>query len=193
MNEIGPTQKNKLVMFIGKTHSGKTTFAKVLTESLPDVLNLEADPISIFMKEEFPKLRELDDRNHSGDFKEMSLKFKTFLLFVEFAMSLKKPVVLSNSNMWVKGREAIFELCKKFNYEVIGVYFNLPEDVLSTRIDSAQRETKALRISKDFQDLLIRQKDRMQIPDPSVFSEFFVIKSELDLERVKNEIISKLK
>ena len=45
---------------------------------------------------------------------------------------------------------------------------------------------------KDFQDLLSNQKDRMQVPDPSEFDKFFTIKSESDLEMVKNEIIKDL-
>lgn len=177
-----------LIMFIGRTHSGKTTFAHNLSVAFPNMIVLEADPIAVFMKEKFPKLRELDDREHSGMFKEISLKFRTFLLFVEFALSLDRTVLLSNSNMWVEGRRMVFELCKKFNYNIIGVYFDLDESVLVERVLQANRSKDVLRETKDFQELIIKQRSRMQVPDPTEFNDFLIIKSEDDLKMIKEKL-----
>lgn len=185
--------KNKtLIMLIGKTHSGKTTFAnKFKTKS--DLLILEADPIAVFMKDKFPKLRKIDDTEHNGNFKNISLKFKVFLLFVEFGLSTGLPIMLSNSNMWSRGRKMIFKLCKKFKYKTIGVYFDYPEEVLIDRIKKTSRSTEALRLSKTFNKLIINQRSRMQEPKKKEFDEFFVVKKEGDLEKIIKDLKNKLK
>lgn len=182
-------QDKKLIMFIGKTHSGKTTFAKELEDVKKDILVLEADPIALFMREKFPKLRELDDKEHSGAFKNASLKYRMFLLLLEFSMSFGKTIILSNSNMYERGRRLVFRLAKKFNYKVIGVYFDFPEEFLINRIKKSKRTTKILRVSKDFNDLIINQRTRMQIPNQKDFDLFYSIKNEKDLIKVKSDLI----
>lgn len=179
----------KLIMFVGKTHSGKTTFAKELEKIKKDVLVLEADPIALFMRENFPKLRELDNKEHSKLFKNISLKYKLFLILLEFSMSFSKTIILSNSNMYEKGRKLIFKLAKKFDYKIIGVYFDFPEEFLMNRIKKSKRTTKILRTSKNFNDLIVNQRTRMQIPNSKDFDQFYTIKKDSDLNKVKNSLI----
>ncbi len=186
--EFNKTTK-KLVMFIGKTHSGKTTFAKELEKINKDILVLEADPIALFMRENFPKLREMDNKEHIGKFQNVSLKYKLFLLLLEFSMSFGKTIILSNSNMYKSGRKLIFNLAKKFGYKIIGVYFDFPEDFLLKRIKKSKRTTKILRVSKNFNDLIINQRTRMEIPTSKEFDLFYVIKSENDFDKIKNNLI----
>lgn len=179
-------------MFIGKTHSGKTTFASEIKIKKPNVLILEADPIAVFMKEKFPELRETDDQEHNGNFNNISLKYRTFLLFVEFAMSLGRPIVLSNSNMWLKGRKLVLDLSKKFDYKVVGVYFDFLEEVLFERAKISDRSLNVLRTSKDFNDLIINQRTRMQPPHPAEFDTFFTANSQDDLKTIKENLIKML-
>lgn len=182
-------QDKKLIMFIGKTHSGKTTFAKKLEIIKKDLLVLEADPIALFMRENFPKLRELDDKEHEGAFQNTSLKYRLFLLLLEFAMSFERTIILSNSNMYERGRKLVFSLAKKYKYKIIGVYFNFPEEFLINRIKKSKRTTKILRVSKDFNELIINQRTRMQVPNSRDFDKFYEIKSEKDLNNVKINLI----
>lgn len=181
-------QQKNLIMFIGKTHSGKTTFAKELEEINQNLLVLEADPIALFMREHFPKLREMDNKKDFGKFKNISLKYKLFLSLLEFSMSFDRTIILSNSNMYESGRKLIFKLAQKFDYKIIGVYFDFPEDFLISRIKKSKRTTKILRVSKDFNDLIINQRTRMEIPKPKDFDLFYTIKSENDLIKVKNNL-----
>lgn len=182
-------EDKKLIMFIGKTHSGKTTFAKELEEIKKDILVLEADPIALFMRENFPKLRELDDKEHSGAFKNASLKYRLFLLMVEFSMSFCRTIILSNSNMYERGRRLVFKLAKKYKYKTIGVYFDFPEEILINRIKKSKRTTKILRVSKDFNDLIINQRTRMQAPEPNNFDRFYRITTEEELNKVKGNLL----
>lgn len=186
------TTDKKLIMLIGKTHSGKTTFAKELKKKIKNLIVLEADPIAIFMKENFPELRESDDIEHTGIFKNVSLKYKTFLLFLEFALALNRPIILSNSNMWSNGRKMVLKLCKKFGYKIIGVYFDFSEEFLIQRVQNGNRSTNVLRKSKNFNELIFNQRARMQIPKSSEFYKFMTIKSEYDLKTIKNNLINEV-
>ena len=180
-------------MFIGKTHSGKTTFAKEIEKNNENVISLEADPMALFIHDQFPRLKKFEDKTFNGSFKKLALKFQVLLLFIKTIMSLGKPIILSNSNLWKKGRDRVFKISKKFDYENIGVYFDFPEDFLIERIKKSKRTKKILSTSKDFHDLIIRQRARVQPPNPKDFDKFFVIKSEKDLKTVKNKILQILK
>lgn len=182
-----------LIMFIGKTHSGKTTLAKEIERKNNKVIVLEADPISLFIRNNFPKLRELDFKEHKNNFKDISLKYRLFLILLEFVMDSDRPIILSNSNMYQKGRQLIFKLAKKFNYNVIGIYFDFSEKILFDRIKESGRTTKVLRVSKNFNELIINQRSRMEIPNAKDFKEFFIIKSKADRENIKNKLIKILK
>ncbi len=187
-------KENKvLIMLIGKTHCGKTTFAKELKGQVANLIILEADPIAVFMKEQFPELRGLDDQEHNGNFNNVSLKYRTFLLFLEFALSLGRPIILSNSNMWQKGREMVFDLCKKFGYKAIGLYFDFPEELVLSRAEVSDRSLNVLRTSKSFQDLIINQRSRMQPPESSEFETLFTAKSPEELSKIKEDLIKVLK
>jgi len=91
--------------------------------------------------------------------------------------------------MYERGRKLVFRLVKKYDYKIIGVYFNFPEEFLINRIKKSKRTTKILRVSKDFNELIINQRTRMQAPNSKNFDEFYIIKSEDDLIKVKNNLI----
>jgi len=188
-------KKNKtLVMFIGKTHSGKTTCAKELGKKVKDLVALEADPIAVFMKKEFPILRQNDDKKkYSGADNKNSLKFRTFLLFLDFALFLGKPILLSNANLYLNARKTIIKSCKKYGYKVIGVYFDFPEGILFERAKKSKRNKDVLRVVKDFKDLIIIQRERIEIPKTSEFDEFFVVKSSLEVQKLQKQLVKKLK
>ena len=79
-----------LIMFIGKTHSGKTTFANELKKENGNILVLEADPIAVFIKEHFPELVDADNNKHYEIFGEVSLKYKIFLLLLRISFVFRK-------------------------------------------------------------------------------------------------------
>ncbi len=187
-------KEKTLIMFIGKTHCGKTTCAKELEKKVKGFVALEADPIAIFMKKEFPILRQNDDKKiYSGADNKNSLKFRTFLLFLDFALFLGKPILLSNANLYSNGRKTIIKLCKKYNYKVVGVYFDFPEEILFERAKSSERNKDVLRVVKDFKDLITIQRDRLEIPKRSEFNEFFVVKSLLEVQKLQKLLVKKLK
>ena len=128
-------------------------------------------------------------KKQSSVFENTSLLHEIFLLFFNFSLTTGKPIILSNANIWKNWRTKVIKLSKKFKYKIIGVYFDLPEELLAQRIKKAKKTTRIIRESKNFKDLLVSQKNRIQIPKESEFDEFFVIKSEKDLDKVKRELI----
>ena len=92
--------------------------------------------------------------------------------------------------MWLKGRQLVFDLCKRFNYKLVGVYFDFPEELLLERVKISRRSFNVLRVSKDFSDLIINQRTRMQAPGPLEFDVFYTIKSPKDLLIIKQKLAS---
>ena len=74
-------------------------------------------------------------------------------------------------------------------YLIIWVFMNLPIDILKNRIKISKKDFSCLRVSKDFNGVLDRQKNIFEEPKNKEFDYFFEIKSENDLKNIKNNII----
>ena len=112
-----------VLLTIGKTHSGKSTFANEIISEIPNGVILETDPIALFLRATFPNLHALD-MDHSGGFSSPSLKFLMFRTILTFALEQDFNIVMSNSNMYEKGRKDVLDIIKKYRHKTIGVYFN---------------------------------------------------------------------
>ena len=170
---MNPNQKFA-VMTVGKTHSGKSTFAKMLHQQLPSFHIIETDPIAIFLKEYAPGLAEIRGEA-SGDFSKPTLKFKLFETVVDHTLEYSQNIILANSNMWAVGRKRVVDTLQNSGYTVIMVYLNPHEDVMFGRIKSAGRSTVQLSSSKDYSELLIKQRDRMTPPTAEEADHFIEI------------------
>ncbi len=175
------------IMMVGKTHSGKTTFARELEKIINGVV-LQTDPIIIFLKKEFSV--NLDkDKEHDGSFKNPSLKIKIFNTIFEHILKKGNLIpILSNSNMYQKLRDQIILYLRKNNIKVIGVYLNFSEQFLINRIEKSQKSTEVLSVSKDYKECLINQRKRFIEPRENEFDYFFEVNSEDELADVKNKI-----
>lgn|GEM_PF-3198259 len=162
------------VVMVGKTHSGKSTFARMLEEALPDFAILETDPISVFEREFFPKTASLKGESN-GDFTEPTLTFKFFQTLVDHALFYKQNIILGNSNMWSDGRTRILKKIHSAGYLSVIVFMNLYEKVLFDRVAYAKRPTNVLTTSKNFDELIIKQRDRLTSPTLDESDYFFEI------------------
>jgi len=177
------------LLTVGKTHTGKSTFAKEIVSQIPNCVILETDPIAVFLSTTFPKLHALD-LDHQGSFSSPSLKYRVFQTVLEFALAQNFNIILSNSNMYEKGRQGVFDIIKKYPAKTIGLHFNYPEELLSKRVEQSGRSTEVLSVSKDFQELIVNQRTRFQPPNPTDFDYFFEVKDPADLPRVTKEILA---
>jgi len=184
--------KNKIIMCIGKTHSGKTTFGKNLAKKIRGVV-LETDPIALFLKKEFP-INLDQDKEHDGTFREPSLKIKIYQLILDHILNLEKfPIILTNSNMHRKLRQQNITKFHQKNYEVIGVYFNYSEEFLRQRVKKANKDISVLGVSKNFDNLLEKQRSIFVEPNQEEFDYFFEVTDEKQLLEVEREIINLFK
>lgn len=177
-----------VLMAIGKTHSGKTTFANELISDISEGVIIETDPIALFLRETFSTLRALD-LDHRGGFSSPSLKFLLFRTILTFALEQNFNVILSNSNMYENGRKDVLNIVDQYKYKTIGVYFNYSEEVLLNRVEYSGRDTKVLVVSKDFNELVVNQRTRFQPPNKDDFDYFFEITDPADLPEIKGRII----
>ena len=94
---------NYAIVMIGKTHTGKTTFAQDIVKRLNTFEILEADAVSLFLNANFPLLREIDKSKH-GVWETPTLKLLLFQDIVKYAFVNNLNVILANSNLSTKVR-----------------------------------------------------------------------------------------
>ncbi|MEK7144789.1 MAG: AAA family ATPase [Patescibacteria group bacterium] len=181
-----------VIVLVGKTHTGKTTFGRLLKERVTNLIALETDTIAIFLREHFAEVAFVDDKEHTGKFEKVSLKFLLFKNIFERALEINAPLMLSNSNMWREGRRVLIAECKKARRPTVGVYFDLPIETLKERTEHSERDKRVLRTSRHFPELLERQESRMQMPDPSEFDEFHVVHSQDEYDSMLERLANKL-
>lgn len=178
-----------VLLTIGKTHTGKSTFARDISTYIPNAIILETDPVAVFIRTHFPALRALDI-DHSGSFTSPSLKYVLFRAILSYALEHNTNVILSNSNMYENGRKDVLDVIKEKGKKTIGIYFNYPEEVLLQRAASSGRDINVLSVSKDFNELIINQRTRFQPPHPGDFDYFFEVTDPADLPQVRNDILT---
>lgn len=185
-------EKDVLIMTVGKTHSGKTTFARKINDILPNSVVLESDVISVFLRENFPLIHFSSVNREFGrkfDFEKPQLKYAILKTILTFSLENGFRIILSNSNSIKKARAQVIKLIRSYGTKVIMVYFNIPEEVLLKRIKKAGRSTAVLNSSKNFRELLTKkQRVIFEAPNKDEADYFFEIKREKDIPLILDKI-----
>lgn len=174
-----------VIMTVGKTHSGKTTFGKKIANKIKHSCLLDSDEVADFLSSKFP---DLYDKDFTKDSNELSsgyyLKLMVLLDIYKQALKTNLPIISTSANADKNRRAKIRNLAKKSGRKVIIVYFNLLDKLLLTRIKASKRSTK------NFTDLLInKQSPRFEIPSKKEADYFFEITDEVSGEKVFKEVI----
>lgn len=184
-----------VVMTVGKTHSGKTTFGIELAKKLKNACILDFDMLVEFFKTAYPWLYDCKNFKTTKDENEshyLSLKVRNLILKQSFKTSL--PIVFTNVNSLKILRSAACKLAHKYGKRVIMVYFNRPEKILLDRIKNSNRSKICLTRSKDFTDLLLNRQSKVFEPPTSKEADlFFEIKDEQSLKETKSKILKLIK
>ncbi|MFZ2150981.1 MAG: AAA family ATPase [Candidatus Absconditicoccaceae bacterium] len=180
-----------VVMTVGKTHSGKTTFGKELAINLKKTCVLDSDVLAEFLKTTYPSLYNVDYNRDSNELTQ-GYYLKLSLMIDIFKRALKTDVTIistaANSNKGIRRRARI--LTHRAGRKLIMVYFNRPEKVLLNRIASSSRSKLCLTHSKDFKDLLLnRQSKVFEIPDSKEADVFFEINDDKSWKDVQLKIL----
>jgi len=141
-----------VIMTVGKTHSGKTTFAKELESVLQQAIVIDQDNHAEFINSHYRKLRPIEGPN--------TLKFSVTNAIVKYAIEESNfHIILSNSNLNKSGRTNVLRLFQDKGFASIIVYFDLPTDLLKERVIQTQRSKAIFRSASSFLEVLERQEN----------------------------------
>jgi predicted kinase len=179
---------NRLVVItVGKTHSGKTTFAKSLEAQLHNTVVIDQDNHAAFINTHYQSLRPKEGPN--------TLKYAVTQTIIDFAVDQTEfNLVLCNSNLARKGRSDLLDYFRDKGFMRIIVYFDIPDDVLQARVAESRRSKEIFRSASTFAEVLARQqsaahKSEMAAPEADESDHFFVISCSEDVTATIGKII----
>ncbi|NWK69196.1 ATP-binding protein [Bacillus paramycoides] len=181
--------KRLVIITVGKTHSGKTTFARELEKELPNSFVMDQDNQAEFINTYYEKLQPTEGTN--------TLKHGLSKFIVDYAKEYTNlHLIICNSNRSRNGRMYLLnELFKKEEYVRILVHFDIPDDVRYERVARSQRSTNIFRGNySSFEEVLVRQQDESlheDVVDPveNEADYLFVIRNCKDVNSTIEEII----
>ncbi len=181
--------KRLVIITVGKTHSGKTTFAKELEKKLSHSFVMDQDNQAEFINTYYEKLQPAEGAN---TFKHGLSKF-----IVDYAKEhTNLHLIICNSNRSKNGRLFLLnELFPQNEYVRILVHFDIPNDVLYERVARSTRSTNIFRGGySSFKEVLDRQQSEslyQDVVDPieNEADYLFVIRNRKDVNSTIEEII----
>ncbi|WP_019413962.1 ATP-binding protein [Paenisporosarcina sp. TG20] len=179
-----------VIMTVGKTHSGKTTFAKSLEKEIPNSVVIDQDNHAEFLNTYYQRLTPKQGPNN--------IKYALTQTIVDFAVNETNcHVILCNSNRNRKGRLKLLEHFHNKGFTSILVTFDIPQHVLMERIAKSQRSTEILQTVSTFKEVLTRQQDETNKgdviePEDGEADHLFVIQNVNEVHSVIQKIISSI-
>ncbi|PFM62763.1 CRISPR-associated protein Cas2 [Bacillus cereus] len=181
--------KRLVIITVGKTHTGKTTFARALEKELSHSFVMDQDNQAEFINTYYEKLQPIEGPN--------TLKHRLSKFIVDYAKEYTNlHLIICNSNRSRNGRMYLLnELFKKEEYVRILVHFDIPDDVLYERVARSKRSTNIFRGNySSFKEVLNRQQDESlheDVVDPveNEADYLFVIRNCKDVNSTIEEII----
>mgnify|MGYP001282444063 CR=1 FL=1 len=171
-----------VIMTVGKTHSGKTTFAKQLESELQEAVVIDQDNHAELINKHYRKLRPAKGPN--------TLKYTVTNAIVEYAATHSNfHIILSNSNLYKQGRTNVLQYFRKKGFQSIIVYFDLPVEILKERVERTKRNKSIFRHASSFMEVLERQVLLGQEePTQDEANHLFIIKNPAEATNVLQQI-----
>ena len=181
--------KRLVIITVGKTHSGKTTFARSLEKELNNSFVMDQDNHAEFININYEKLQPTEGPN--------TLKYGLSKFIVDYAKEhTDLHLIICNSNRSRNGRLYLLEeLFNKDEFVRILVHFDIPDDVLQRRVTQSERSTNIFRGAyANFEEVLVRQqaeslKEDVTDPVAGEADHLFVIKDNEEIDSVIKDIV----
>jgi deoxyadenosine/deoxycytidine kinase len=181
--------KRLVIITVGKTHSGKTTFARALEKQLNNSFVMDQDNHAEFINTYYKNLQPKKGPN--------TFKHSLSKLIVDYAKeNTDFHFIICNSNRSRKGRLYLLdELFTSDEFVRILVHFDIPDDVLQERVIQSQRSTNIFRGAySNYEEVLVRQqaeslKEDVINPIEGEADHLFVIKDNEDVNQVIQKIV----
>jgi adenylate kinase family enzyme len=180
--------KRLVIITVGKTHSGKTTFAKALEQQMHNSLVIDQDNHAEFINTYYKTLLPKQGPN--------TIKYAITQTIVDYAVNQTNfHLILCNSNRARKGRVDLLSHFQNKGFISILVNFDIPDHILQARVAKSQRSTTVFRSASTFEEVLIRQqaeshKVDVTAPIKGEADHFFVIKNSDEVQSVTQRIIN---
>jgi adenylate kinase family enzyme len=180
--------KRFVIITVGKTHSGKTTFAKELEQHLHNSLMIDQDNHAEFINTYYKTLMP-----EQGPY---TFKYIVTQTIVNYAVNHTDfHLILCNSNRHRKNRLDLLEKFHNQGFISILVDFDIPDCVLMERIAKSQRSTTVIRGASNFEEVLILQQvesqdDNVIAPKEGEADHLLVIKNTDDVQSVIERIVN---
>jgi len=174
--------KRIVVVTVGKTHSGKTTFAKQLESQLENSVVIDQDNHASFLNAHYMFLQPKEGPN--------KLKFAITQTIIDYAVNQTTcHLILSNCNLFRQGRMSLLDKFRSKGFVTILVYFDLPIALLRLRVKESQRSKDIFRRASSFEEVLERQlKSEESAPQITEADHLFVVKSSEEVPAILKHI-----
>lgn len=140
-----------VLLTIGPTHAGKTTFARQLAQRLPASLIIDQDLQARFLLEHYPDLVPTEGPNQ--------IKHDLTGWLIEQAItSSVETIILCNANTSRIGRKKLLDPFSRSTFRSILVWFDLPEVTIADRLTHSKRDGREIRGDSSYYDIYQRQR-----------------------------------
>lgn len=180
--------KRLSIFTVGKTHSGKSTFARELERNLLNSIVIDQDNHAEFINRFYKSLVPVN--------KENNLKKAISETIVDYAIEQTDlNLIFCNSNLVQKNRLELIKQFNEKNFISILVYFDIPDSILVKRIANSRRSTDILRSASSFEELLTRQLNQFKSSEDTITMSneaeyFFIIKESSEVQFIINKIVN---
>lgn len=161
-----------VIITVGKTHSGKTTFAHKLEQQLENAIVVDQDNHAEFINNYYTSLQPKKGPN--------TLKHAISQTIVDYAVNETNcHLIICNSN---RNKQSRLDLLKQFRnkgFATILIFFDIPHVVLQERIKKTKRSTAIFRSASTYDEVLERQQaEPAEAPSEDEADHMFAIKNE---------------
>lgn len=179
--------KRLMVMTVGKTHSGKSTFARALKGRLDNACIIDQDNHAEFINAYYREL--LPERGPN------TLKHTVTEAIADYAAArTTSHLIFCNAYRTLADRTRLLGKFKNFGFTTVLINFNILDAVLESRVAYTTRSTTVFRSASSFAEVLARQQaesanDDVIPPQPGEADHFFVLESSEDSQAVIDGVL----
>ena len=180
--------KRLVTITVGKTHSGKSTFARALEEQLPNALVIDQDNHAAFINTHYRALLPPTGPN--------TTKYAVTEATVNCAVHpTDLDLILCNANRSRSNRLTLLTKFRNLGFTSVLVHFDISDTVLAARVADTERSTIIFRTASSFKEVLDRQraesvKEDNAAPLKSEADHYFSVVSSEEVSRTVRDVVS---
>jgi len=150
--------KRFVILTVGKTHSGKTTFAQALEKQMDNIVVIDQDNHAEFINAYYKTLLPKTGAN--------TFKHTITQTIIQYAIEKTDfHLILCNSNRSLNFRRRQIASFKEKGFSAIIVTFEIPDHILQDRVANSARKKNIFRSASGFEEVLLRQQQESSDPD----------------------------